>query len=205
MSEKTLSKAREGSVIIGLLGTLVATVTRWTKGSSLFSLGQRSQRVTADAVTTSSFVHTGRRTLSWGRSSYLYRWLTTEPDPQVVVIDLRTTQTVGPIVRALDWALTTVVAFARGSLLYRVSDETSTAVRQAPIRVASVALCVATFTSLTLAVLTSTVGVFDVVLHGVVIVLAFMGTQVRVPIETFTDSRTFELLQNTFEPPERRK
>jgi len=36
------------------------------------------------------------------RNSYGYRWLTAEPDPSVVVIDLRETPTVGPLVRLLE-------------------------------------------------------------------------------------------------------
>jgi len=36
------------------------------------------------------------------RNSYGYRWLTAEPDPSVVVIDLRETRTVGPFVRLLE-------------------------------------------------------------------------------------------------------
>lgn len=38
----------------------------------------------------------------WVRNSVLYRWLTNEPDPAVVVIDLRETYTVGPIIALLD-------------------------------------------------------------------------------------------------------
>ena len=36
------------------------------------------------------------------RNSFLYRWLTTEPDPDVIVIDLTETWTVGPIIQAID-------------------------------------------------------------------------------------------------------
>lgn len=36
------------------------------------------------------------------RNSYCYRWLTTEPDPSVIVIDLRETRTVGPFVRLFE-------------------------------------------------------------------------------------------------------
>ena len=36
------------------------------------------------------------------RESSLYRWLTKEPEPEVIVIDLRETWTVGPVVRLLD-------------------------------------------------------------------------------------------------------
>jgi len=36
------------------------------------------------------------------RESYCYRWLTKEPDPEVIVIDLRETITVGPFIALLD-------------------------------------------------------------------------------------------------------
>jgi len=36
------------------------------------------------------------------RHSVCYRWLTADPDPSVVVIDLRETYTVGPFVRLLE-------------------------------------------------------------------------------------------------------
>jgi len=40
--------------------------------------------------------------ISWVRNSTLYSWLTAEPDPDVVVIDLRETYTVGPFIMILD-------------------------------------------------------------------------------------------------------
>ena len=36
------------------------------------------------------------------QNSYVYRWLTKEPDPDVIVIDLRETYTVGPFIAILD-------------------------------------------------------------------------------------------------------
>jgi hypothetical protein len=38
----------------------------------------------------------------WLRGAWLYRWLMTEPEPEVIVIDLRETYTVGPIIALLD-------------------------------------------------------------------------------------------------------
>ncbi|RNJ27135.1 hypothetical protein [Halosegnis longus] len=40
------------------------------------------------------------------RNSWLYRWLTAEPDPTVVTIDLRETHTVGPVLALLEWVVT---------------------------------------------------------------------------------------------------
>jgi len=41
-------------------------------------------------------------------SSVLYRWLTVEPDPEVIVVDLRETWTVGPALAALDRSIATL-------------------------------------------------------------------------------------------------
>jgi len=45
------------------------------------------------------------RTAAVVRSSYCYRWLTKEPEPEVIVIDLRETRTVGPILVILERAI----------------------------------------------------------------------------------------------------
>jgi hypothetical protein len=36
------------------------------------------------------------------QASWIYRWLTAEPEPEVIVIDLRETYTVGPFLSILD-------------------------------------------------------------------------------------------------------
>jgi hypothetical protein len=144
----------------------------------------------------------GRRALTWVRASYLYRWLTAEPDPQVVVIDLRTTRTVGPFVRALDWTLTRVVAFTRESGLYQVGTTTAAAIRRAPVRVAGIVLCVAALVSFVSSVLTATAGPVEVLVHGAAVVVGLAGTRVRVPLEALAESRTARLLVAAFEPPE---
>jgi len=58
-------------------------------------------------------ITSGSRVISAGRAistraatiikdSYCYRWLTKEPEPEVIVIDLRETYTVGPFIAFLD-------------------------------------------------------------------------------------------------------
>lgn len=58
----------------------------------------------------------------WGRHSFLYRWLTKEPDPDVVVIDLRETYTVGPIIGVLDRLAVPLGRSYRVSGLRRLAD-----------------------------------------------------------------------------------
>lgn len=65
----------------------------------------------------------GLRTVKrWGRHSLLYRWLTKEPDPDVIVIDLRETSTVGPIIALLDRLAVPLGRSYRASGLRRLAN-----------------------------------------------------------------------------------
>lgn len=55
--------------------------------------------------------HTTKQLADYTRESYLYRWLTKEPDPEIIVIDLRETYTVGPIIAILDHLVDRVADF----------------------------------------------------------------------------------------------
>ncbi|WP_336135398.1 hypothetical protein [Natronomonas amylolytica] len=55
----------------------------------------------------------------WASGSRIVRWFLAEPEPEVIVIDLRETYTVGPVIRALDWAV------ARGDRLAERTGLTS--------------------------------------------------------------------------------
>lgn len=73
------------------------------------------------------------RIARWLRSatshSFLYRWLTDEPDPDVTVIDLRETYSVGPVLALIDRLVTSSAPAAsaidrawRESTLYLMGD-----------------------------------------------------------------------------------
>ena len=74
------------------------------------------------AANTSALANAGRAVTDWLRQSFLYRWLTTEPDPDVIVIDLRETYTMGPVIALLDRFVPTVDRTWHGSLLHRVTE-----------------------------------------------------------------------------------
>ncbi|MBX0324030.1 hypothetical protein EGH21_13415 [Halomicroarcula sp. F13] len=69
---------------------------------SIDTVGEKISEITDG----SRIIRTGRamatRTTSLIQESYCYRWLTKEPDPDVIVIDLRETYTVGPFITLLD-------------------------------------------------------------------------------------------------------
>ena len=56
------------------------------------------------------------------RNSFLYRWLTNEPEPGVIVVDLRATYTVGPIIEILDRLVDALAPLWRTSTLKRATD-----------------------------------------------------------------------------------
>ncbi|WP_153952543.1 hypothetical protein [Halosegnis longus] len=59
------------------------------------------------------------------RDSRLYRWLSAEPDPTVVTIDLRETYTIGPILRLLERVVTPIAARWEQSRLKEVTTALS--------------------------------------------------------------------------------
>lgn len=64
----------------------------------------------------------GRTTASYARNSSLYEWLTREPEPEVIVIDLRETRTVGPVISLLDHVVYWVTLYWRTSTVKRGVD-----------------------------------------------------------------------------------
>ena len=77
---------------------------------------------------------TSTRVESWVRQSALYQWLTAEPDPEVIVIDLRETLTVGPFLRVLDWLVTRLGDAAVDSRVVGITQRSITMTRAAPLR-----------------------------------------------------------------------
>ncbi|NHN60133.1 MULTISPECIES: hypothetical protein [Halorussus] len=121
--------------------------TNYLDGSALARLGRQIQAYLAatwivrmgvalsdrfaTAFDTSALAKGGQIVTSWFRQSFIYRWLTTEPDPDVIVIDLRETYTVGPVIALLDRLVPTVDRMWRGSLVARATRRLQSAGNQA--------------------------------------------------------------------------
>lgn len=77
------------SRVVTVLDAARETARRWIDGAGTLGAAETA----------------GSRLAAVARRSWLYRWITAEPEPEVVVIDLRETYTVGPVLSLLDRCL----------------------------------------------------------------------------------------------------
>jgi len=92
----------EGSTLLARVREAADDLDRALSGSRLHAVGRRFiERV--QTATTSSGLMSSMWTLErWARAAWLFEWLTKEPEPDVVVIDLREVKTVAPVLSALE-------------------------------------------------------------------------------------------------------
>jgi len=137
------------------------------------------------------------------RASYLYRWLTKEPDPEVVVIDLRETYTVGPFIKLLDRLVPHVERAWNGSSLKRATDRTGELIRDVPVKAASVLFMVflaiqtlQSFSAIQSGSVT-TIGAFSLAW-----LLTLVGLRIDWTLAELAESRVGRLTRALLEPPE---
>jgi hypothetical protein len=71
---------------------------------------------------TSRLAAAGAAVSTWVRNSRVYGWLTAEPEPDVIVVDLRETWTVGPVIGVLDRVVPRAASAARESTVWAVTE-----------------------------------------------------------------------------------
>ncbi len=128
------------------------------------------------------------------RASWIYRWLTAEPEPDVIVIDLRETWTVGPVIRLLDWMLAQVQPAVAQSAGVRMATGLVTRMQHAPLRMAGGAALGGGLLSILIAGLS---------IPGLVLIaLGALGVRDDRSWETLAETRLAQWLVAAFEPPE---
>ena len=160
-----------------------------------------SERVVT-AFSKSRLAAAGRAGERIARASWLYRWLTTEPDPEVVVIDLRETYVIGPILGMLDRSFSVVTSGwsqARSETLLEQVHET---IEARPIRTVSLAVLTAIVANLALTAVLGSLTTTAVGVRLIAASLALAGTRVNASWDDVTDSWTYSLLVTLLEPPE---
>lgn len=99
-----------------------AVLSRVSEGSVLLS-ELRALTSKADSTAGSRNPGIGEFITSWVEGSVIYRWLTAEPEPDVIVIDLRETWTVGPVVAVLDWGVEVLALYWEQSQMSGVLEQ----------------------------------------------------------------------------------
>jgi hypothetical protein len=147
-----------------------------------------------------SLTTAGRRLSVLVRNSYLYRWLTAEPEPEVIVIDLRETWTVGPIIAILDRVFDALERAATGSMLVAMAAVAVDQTLEAPVRMAGLAtLAVAALAAASAVPAGRTTGLLVAVGLLAVGTLALFETRSWAELR---ETRPVEFLVAILEPPE---
>ena len=121
MTQRDSSTYTENSVVAAVLGDL-RDLGRWLESSTVVRTYRQFSASLANAAENSTLARLLSTLGAWLCASYCYRWLTAEPDPEIVVIDLRKTYTVGPFIALLDRAQPSIVAAWNASVLRRLAD-----------------------------------------------------------------------------------
>lgn len=134
-------------------------------------------------------------------SSWLYRWLTAEPDTEVVVIDLRETLSAGPLLAQIDQRIRDFIAVMPTSGGLRRGYRLRRGIRDHPIRILSFgALCMIIIGFVGIVATGGPLGITTFVLIAGLLVAA-RGTQNRTPLSEIIDSSWYQILAKNFEPP----
>lgn len=113
-----------------------------------------------------------------GANSSLCRWLTTDNDPEMIVIDLRETHAAGPVVAILDRVLVWLHGSATSSSLVALIRSLSTEFRAAPTRLVGTVLLLGCSITLLVGTILGPLGVAPIVFLTALGVLGLAGIQV---------------------------
>ncbi|WP_226479839.1 hypothetical protein [Natrinema amylolyticum] len=166
--------------------------------STITATSTRVQAVASNAQITAL----GETLYRYATSSFGYRWLTTEPEPDVIVIDLRETKAIGPFINILDRVLDGATGAMPTSSITEVATRVGNAVRDRPLAAVSVFILPTVAISLIMLGLSGSLNLPLFGVHLTAAVLATLGLRSRRSLEDLLEMRAVKLLIATFEPPE---
>jgi hypothetical protein len=195
------SSLTETSVVVAVWQLVIAGLSL-TDDSTIGMRLQQISTTLARAIQSSGLATFGAVLSHWSRASFIYRWLTAEPDPKTVVINLRRTYTVGPILAVFDRIVTPLIGILATAGTQSLARSIYDALCDHPIRMVSFVAFAALLTELALSAAFGTLTLRDVTVRLGVIALAGLGTQIRVSWDQCTESVAFRFLIAVIEPPE---
>jgi len=127
--------------------------------------------------------------------------LTAEPEPDVIVIDLRDSVVVGPVIRLLDWLTPRGVQAMRESTAYQQLSKLATTVRAAPLRIVGAVLLGIALLQLFVGVVTGSLGASDRVVWLAAATAGLYGLRETRSWDHLQESRVVETIRTVLEPP----
>ncbi|SDD59855.1 hypothetical protein [Natrinema hispanicum] len=139
---------------------------------------------------------------SYVRASFCYQWLTAEPDPDVIVIDLRETYTVGPFIRLLDAVIDELETGYTNSQAEHTISRITTAIQAQPIRLLGIVGLTCVPLSLLTLTLAGSISTMLFAAHLVASALSAAALRSTHSLADLLESRPAKLLIAALEPPE---
>ena len=188
------------SVVVAVWHHLTARLA--IENSLVNGKSQRYSIALSRALQTSKLAALSMALASWIHSSFLYRWLTAEPNPDIIVINLRETRTIGPILSVCDSAVGILARAWEAAGAGAVTDSTHDALRKHPVRTLSLVALGAILTNIVVSLVFGTFNTTELAIWIVAGTLAVLGTRIRVSWDQCTESAIVQYLVAVFEPPE---
>lgn len=190
------------STVVDRVRTTISMLEIAAETSRILQGIRAIREMIATVIRTATITRAIQLLITWTRTSYLYRWLTKEPEPDVIVIDLRKTLTVGPLIALVDRIVADLTPAYRRSRLRKHTTDTTNAVHRAPIRAVSIVIAVAVLIHLGFDFILGRLNVTTLGIQAVVLLAAGLGTQIRMSWDELVETRVMQLLIAMFEPPD---
>lgn len=134
----------------------------------------------------------------WASGSRIVQWFLAEPDPEVIVIDLRETYTVGPVIRALDWTIVRADRLAERTGLASLFRQMAQRIEAEPLRVTGWVLFACALGGLAASFVSGGLSAGWLLLAG----FALLVTRERRSASELAETRVGRAIIAAFEPPE---
>ena len=196
------SSALDGSTAVEVYNRLISILAGAWETSTLAGLLHACEDGLERAYRDSLLARLVAVVARWGRASVLYRWLTTEPDPAVIVIDLRESRVVGPVLSALDRVAAGLRAAHGGSAATSAGTAVADSFRRRPVQLAASVLLVAVLTETAASVTFGRTTAVGLGLRFLLAALALGGTRIRLTASECRQTAAYRALATLLAPPD---
>jgi hypothetical protein len=184
-----------GSVIVLLIRTLITTrltssrerISTLSSTSILANTVRISITGFAAAVTNSTLTDIIRAIEQTIKISWLYQWLTAEPESEVVTVNLRETFAAGPVINISTWTISLIVPAVAQAQMAKAARWVITTVWTAPIRAAGFALIGIIITEISFQLVVNDLSTLGFAIRAAIALLAVIGMQFRLDWDSLLD------------------